>query len=183
MGTTHPYTYKMTRAGSTYGQESGAFRTWTAGKEYDVPEDVPDGEFRHLNANDYEIIERTDAMSRGPTKNTAMSGKTTEMSGEDTGMENESSEAEEDSGPDEGESADEDDDGGGLFSAQNASEARWSLGESHAAGFYFALYDGERVEDESSRSGYNTVGRGKENAQEEIARRNEEALAPSEVVG
>jgi len=180
MGTTHPYyTYKMKTRGSTRGAETDRLHNWVPGDTYRVPEDVTDGEFRHLNPNDYEIIERTDAMSRGPTQNTAMSGKTTAMSGEDTGMETESSEAEEDSGPDE-EASSEDDDDDGLFSTLTAV---WSLGESAGAGFYYALYDGERVEDESSRSGYNTVGRGKDEAKAEIDRRNEEGVTPSEVVG
>jgi len=180
MGTPFPYTYVMTRAGSTYGQETGQFRTWSDGQEYDVPEDVPDGEFRHLNANDYEIKERTDAMSTGRTKNTAMSGKTTAMSGENTSMETEGSEPEEDSGPDEGESGSDDDENpGGLFEQEAPT---WTLGEHDGGGSYFALYGGERVESEETTSGYDTVGRGKEAAQAEIDRRNEEGLTPSEVI-
>jgi len=178
MGTL-PYTYKMKTNGSTHGQESSRLHSWEPGAEYRVPEDVPDGEFRHLNPNDYDIKERTDAMG-GRTKNTAMSGKTTDMSGKDTSMKTEASGAEEDTGPDDSEDASDEEDPGGLFGQESP---EWTLGESHAAGFYFALYGGERVEDESSRSGYNTVGRGKEAAEAEIDRRNEEGLTPSEVVG
>jgi len=184
MGTPHPYSYRMKTNGSTHGQESGRLHSWEPGREYRVPEDVPDGEFRHLNPNDYEIEERTDAMSRGPTKNTAMSGKTTSMSGEDTGMDTEGSSPEEDSGPDEGDAsgegrASDDDEEGGLFEQDTP---QWSRGKSHAAGYYFSLYGGERVENPDSRTGYDTVGRGKEQAQAEIDRRNEEGLTPSEVI-
>lgn len=65
---------------------------------------------------------------------------------------------------------------------QQVPAAEWTLGESAGAGFYYARYDGERVEDDESRSGYHTVGRGKDDAQAEIDRRNDEQLTPADVL-
>jgi hypothetical protein len=54
----------------------------------------------------------------------------------------------------------------------------WALGEHAASGYYYARYEGERVDEEDG--GYMTVGRGEEDAQAEIDRRNEEGLTPAD---
>jgi hypothetical protein len=54
----------------------------------------------------------------------------------------------------------------------------WALGEHYASGYYYALYEGERVEDEDGE--YMTVGQGEEDAEAEIDRRNEEGLTPAD---
>lgn len=53
----------------------------------------------------------------------------------------------------------------------------WALGEHYASGYYYARYDGERVEEDGE---YMTVGQGEEDAQAEIDRRNEEGLTPAD---
>lgn len=60
-------------------------------------------------------------------------------------------------------------------------EGEWSLGESVGAGYYYALFAGKRVENEETTSGLDTVGKGKEEAQAEIDRRNEEGVLPSDI--
>ena len=55
----------------------------------------------------------------------------------------------------------------------------WALGEHYASGYYYARYDGERVEEEEDGE-YMTVGQGEEEAQAEIDRRNEKALTPAD---
>ena len=53
---------------------------------------------------------------------------------------------------------------------------KWALGEHKSSGYYFALYDGERVEEED---GYMTVGQGEDDARAEIERMNEEDVTPT----
>lgn len=55
----------------------------------------------------------------------------------------------------------------------------WALGEHYASGYYYALYDGKRVEEEGDGE-YMTVGQGEEDAEAEIDRRNEEGLTPAD---
>jgi|APHM01.1.fsa_nt_gi fructose-bisphosphate aldolase class 1 len=54
--------------------------------------------------------------------------------------------------------------------------AEWALGEHKASGYYYALYDGERVED---GDGFLTVGQGEDDARAEVERMNEEEVTPT----
>lgn len=56
----------------------------------------------------------------------------------------------------------------------------WALGEHDTSGYYFALYDGERVEDGEGE--YMTVGQGEDDARQAIVQHNEDGTLPADIL-
>lgn len=61
--------YKMKTNGATLGRVSNTPRSWKPGQVYQVPADVPEGEFDHLGGGDYEATVVAEPKDPNPDEN------------------------------------------------------------------------------------------------------------------